>query len=483
MENKPGLQLKEQAEFIPFSASFEFLKKLSEKETFTITSPYPTINNTTCEVRISDEWVAEMSGASIEGGKGFQPADFQHDQYGFACPFVLSNGARLFSVPEGLSSFSWDIGKTGEVSGSFFELINVKGNNKNYLRLVFEVSDTNFRLTDAYDTQPFKSETAFYAGGLLKFEVANAAIRMVTCRENEKSYLFIDSLTQMRYFEFTEMVKAILVCNGICSGTLQRGKAIVLLSKVQDFSLIEDWSYIKYAKSKVGAPVVRPTDLGQLVSDIPKDLRAVSADVLGKISTLAFQKPEFFRALSIICESNDTAIEVRTATYCVAMETLRNFILDDDKDYERPIKSKNTASKIRDSLIRALDEYSQAEFNDFNSVRKKIDNINQYGNTEGFLKMFEVCNIKLAPIDIETLKKRNDFLHGRIPFTAVAAEENRELVMVLFRLHLLLSALILRMGGYIGYYANNLRWKYRELSDEPVFRTFSDARDLYFPPR
>lgn len=93
---------------------------------------------------------------------------------------------------------------------------------------------------------------------------------MVSLRENDKRYLLIDSLKQILYREFTEIVKAILISNGICSGTLQRSKAIVLFSKTPNFTQIDDWSYIKYAKSKIGGAVIRPNDLGQLVSGIPK---------------------------------------------------------------------------------------------------------------------------------------------------------------------------------------------------------------------
>ncbi|HEY0667929.1 MAG TPA: hypothetical protein VGD22_07125 [Sphingobacteriaceae bacterium] len=483
MEKKPGLQLREESVFIPIRASFDFLKQLSNNESYIIRSRYPTINNTTCQIKMSDEWVAEISEASIEGGKGFQPADFQHFQYGFGREFTLVNKSRVFSVPEGLSSFVFALGSTGEVSGSFFELINLRGNFENYLRLVFEISDTGFRLTDAYDTEPFKTETSFYGGGLLNFNVGNSKMRMFSLRENDKLYLVIDSLKLIRYAEFTEIVNAILISNGVCSGTFQRGKAVILFSTAADFTKIADWSYIKYAKSKLGGGVIRPMDLGQLISGVPRDRRAVPPMVLGNVATLALKKPEFSRALSIICESSDTAIEVRTATYCVAMETLRNYILGDEMEYNRPIKSRKTATQIRQSLIKTLEEFSAEEFNDISSVRKKIDNINQYGNTEGFLKMFEVYNMRLSENDIETLKKRNDFLHGRIPSVSGAVEENRELIMVLLRLHLLLSALIMRMGGYLGYYSNNVRWKYPELSDEPVFRAFNEDSDLYYPPR
>ncbi len=165
------------------------------------------------------------------------------------------------------------------------------------------------------------------------------------------------------------------------------------------------------------------------------------------------------------------------------MEALRNFVLGDDKDFERPIKNRDIASKIRKSLLKTLLEYPAEYFNDIDSIRKKLDNMNQYGNTEGFIKMFEIYNVKLSKEDIESLKKRNDFLHGRIPAVSGAIEENREFIIVLFRLHLLLSALIIKMGGYEGYFANNIRWKYRELSDEPVFRSFSESNDLYYPPR
>lgn len=483
MEKKSGLQLREESEFISIKPSFDFLKSLSNKEIYTIRSRYPTINNTTCQIKMSDELIAEMSEASIKGGEGYQPADFQHCQYGFGHEFMLVSKSRVFSVPEGLSSFVFALGSTGEISGSFFELINLRGNFDHYLRLVFEVSDTGFRLMDAYNTEPFKTEASFYGGGLLKFNLANSKMRMISLRESGKTYLVIDSLTLIRYSQFTKMVNALLVSNGVCSGTFQRGKALVLFSTSADFTKIVDWSYIKYAKSKSGGGVIRPMDLRQLNSDIPRDRRAVSGRVIGAIATLAFAKPEFSRALSIICESNDTAIEVRTATYCVALETLRNFILGDEMEYVRPIKSKTTAGQIRKSLLNALDLFSDDCFNDLNSVRTKIDNINQFGNTQGFLKMFEVYNMTLSEKDIETLKKRNDFLHGRIPSVLGAVEENRELIMVLFRLHLLLSALIMRMGGYDGYYSNNLRWKYVELSEEPVFRAFREDDDIYYPPR
>jgi hypothetical protein len=482
MDNE-GLRMMENAKRVYVNPTFTFIDNLRKQEQFFIKSPYPTINDSVCHIKFNDDWDFEFGDGQIKGGAGYQPADFQHDSYGYAMPFMLINHRQAFAVPDGLGSMVYAIGSTGKVTGTFIELLNREGYSPRLIRFVFQTDNPQLRLSDAYLSQGFKDERAFYASGLMDFMVNDHPIRLINCRREEKHYLFIDSLIPIIYADFFQIIRSFIVANALCSGILLRSKVLALFSEDEDFEKITHHSFVRFAKSKSGLTVLRPTDLGQLDQNIPQEHRRVNPEVLGKMISTALTNPEFFRALSIIGESSDTAIEVRTATYCVALETLRNFIINNDINYTKPIKTKETAKKIKIAFKQIINDLDPEEFNDLNSILKKIENINQYGNTEGFFRIFELHNINLSTVYLETIKKRNDFLHGRIPFEVVDDNENRELVIVLYRLHLLLSALILRMSGYQGYFANNIRWKYRDLADEPVFVSFSSLGELHYPPK
>lgn len=482
MENPLGSNLKENAEAIFLTPSFNFIKELRIAREFQISSPYPTINTTTCTIRLNENNDVEFIGSSIKSGPGYQPVDFQHDNYGFDLPFALIRDGKVYAVPAGLDLVQISFTPRAKIDGTFIEVTSSRALQNNYIRLILDLDGINSRLFRGYVTKEFKTEQYFVASGLMNLEVEGLKLRMIDCHYEAKRHLIIDCLIPTDLSTFKKVAEVLMVVNGVCWGAFIRGKSIVLFSSDSEFREIIDFSYIKYSNSKTGISVLKPTELGQLKEGIPKEHRAISVSVLNKICGLAINSQAFQRALTIIAESHETAIVTRAATYCVALEAIRNFILDDDTNsFTKPIKDRALSKEIRNSFRSIIEGYSEEEFNDRDSILKKIDNLNQFGNTEGFMKIFELHSITLDEVDKETLKKRNDFLHGRLPFSINTSDEDKELSLVLLRLHLLLCVLILKLGGFEGYFSNNIRWKFRELQHEPVFRGFGKLDDLFYP--
>ena len=83
--------------------------------------------------------------------------------------------------------------------------------------------------------------------------------------------------------------------------------------------------------------------------------------------------------------------------------------------------------------------------------------------------------MELTGNDEEALLKRNDFLHGRIPFEDEdESKKDQELRYITYKLHFLVSILILKYAGFEGFVKNNPRFSAltigNKLINEPFFR-------------
>ena len=115
-------------------------------------------------------------------------------------------------------------------------------------------------------------------------------------------------------------------------------------------------------------------------------------------------------------------------------------------------------------------------FNNRNVILNKIENINQLSNIDSILQSFKLLGIDLTDNDTFCIKRRNDFLHGKIPFENEMDQSMKitELRLIAFKLHFLICVLLLKMAGYNGYLMNfatflKLRLNYGEIK-EPPFR-------------
>ena len=123
------------------------------------------------------------------------------------------------------------------------------------------------------------------------------------------------------------------------------------------------------------------------------------------------------------------------------------------------------------ALKETLSSFPDSSFNDKNTLLKKIDNFNTIGNLDGLYKIFEDQGMQLNDHDRETIRHRNNFLHGRVPSDKkTSLSEEHYLTGITLKMHLLISALLLTGAGYNGHFLNYYKYRFPKASDEPVFR-------------
>lgn len=147
--------------------------------------------------------------------------------------------------------------------------------------------------------------------------------------------------------------------------------------------------------------------------------------------------------------------------YAIVLETLSDLIRGDDELKLAPIKDKPKAKSLRKQLLKVLgDECASLPVDDLAVLKSRIEQINQVTNGERLKAPFTKLGITVLERDIEVLKSRNDFLHGRIPNISKTVanpeeeEKNRDLYYASLRFYTLLSTLILKWIGFDNYVIN-----------------------------
>ena len=211
-----------------------------------------------------------------------------------------------------------------------------------------------------------------------------------------------------------------------------------------------------------------------------KMLKPVSLEQLSNLANKLYTSLEFAGALILMLESSVASLLFMPGGYAIALETLSDLIIGSDKLKLAPIKDKSKSKALRKVLLVVLEnECSTLPFEDLAVLKTRIEQINQMTNGERLKAPFTKLGIKLLDKDIEILKSRNDFLHGRIPDISKSNAElnidkkNRDLYYASMRFYTLLNMLVLKWIGFDNYIINyaKLREDYSQIKmKEPYYR-------------
>ncbi len=192
-----------------------------------------------------------------------------------------------------------------------------------------------------------------------------------------------------------------------------------------------------------------------------RELRELTKEEFSKLCEVAINNGNFLSILMQMLESSQASLLTRPGGYSIVLETLSDIIIGDKKEKLAPITSKPENKKFRKDLIAVLDKHSQKDcFKDIETLKLRINNINQVTNKERLRLPFKLLNIKLSEEDLKIITSRNDFLHGRVPDYRELGEErsindkDRDLHYAAVRLYTLLNKVILKYIGYDNYILN-----------------------------
>ena len=452
-----------------FKPTLDFLNRLENGQQVVVISPYPTINGLECQLRkVHRNFIFESP--SIKHGEGYEPVEYQSDQYGFGKPFELDNGEALMHIPNGLSEFRYNL---SDVDGKISYLESNYAREVTYCRVLMPLDkDDNYPLS-YIESVSYKVNGMFYAKGLFILERLKQPLVIYRVTISDKTYVVVDSKSLIHPEEFKASVDAVLLAFGLISGCLLSSERLVLQSRTADFSIINGFMFERLRPTIHGYHIVDPM-LHRHYYNLETRVffpRFIYEDLVSAILNCS----DFNRCVSLIVESSSYPVYIRASTYSVALETIKNIIVEDKKESIKPIKNPSDAKTIRENLNKVLDDIEDDRlFNDKSILYKRIVQINQLTNRDSLLMSFRLVGIDLSEEDIRCINYRNDFLHGRIPFTPSEDADDFEMTKAVFKLRLLVVSLLLKRVNYQGALLNYFSYiclrRYKSKPIEPLFK-------------
>lgn len=474
MKDEEWEEYKSQAEFINLNDTEKVLEFLTGGVESEIHSGYPTIHTLKCNIKDDGEELVYNSNGLLMPEGAPAPATYQKDGYGLGKKFYLKINDLPFLVPEGLSTVSFNFG-TDTIEGKFDKLQAVVEEAPCYLRSIHAmVPSHTAHAAGFFKTHPFRAKSSYRGAGMLKFKVNDVPYKLFDYELNGTRYFIFDAESKLLKKEFDRVISNLIIAYAFITGFYIRGRTFTFYSLKSDFTNINCFDYVKPdAGTKVGITVLAPRHIKDYKPNFADD-PYLEPEILSNLVERAMNNVGISRALEILAESLDYPESVRGAVYSVVLETLKDQILTKESEKFNPIKDKATTQLIREAFNKIINELPDDAFNDKASILKKITQINQVGNLDGFYKIFEDRRIILNEHDRETIKHRNNFLHGRLPEDSLKIQRKEYLPGVILKMHFLLSVLILADAGYDGYYFNNYRFRLKDDSTEPLYRKMNE---------
>lgn len=464
--------LKSDAIEINLDETFKFLKDFAKSKTGIIESEIPTINGLNITFHKGPRGVIFETPPILYT---VTPVKYQSINYGFTKSFnIIYNNQKLI-VKDGIGKLKIKMGEGFSATGTLYELETSTFRNEGYFRAIFPIDGFTKIPLKYFLGQPFKIGESYRVAGLIQIEVNQKSLRIFDYEKEKQRFLFIDSKTKTSYEEFEKIIESVIYSFAFISGSLIRDEIMIIKSNTNLFGNIEDYQFRKVEDSiRSSLELVNPQEHRDYHNLKSKEYFPIP--IFSNIVSECLNKSSFLRSIRIITQSRSQPIEIQIAATFVAMETVKELIIKKNIEEIRPFKNTLIASKLVSELKNIVSEIDEDEFNDKNSVIRKIENINSLGNNDSFKIAFKIVGLDLSRNDLKCISMRNRFLHGNSPHDNESEETRvKELTKIKLDAHLLTCALILKYSGYEGVIKNMRKYldlinERNEISDD-LFRT------------
>ncbi len=435
--------------------TFDYIKNIELPKIFESNSNNPPIDEIQLTIEKGDRCFKFETEIKIVKGM----AKYQSIAYGFNEEFSLKNSIRTWQVPKGTPDVHITLGgnSSGMRTSGEISLIeeNYRKLQSTYFRVVLpkpkQRDDVdNFLLGECYNYENTVSR------GFTSFSCNNNLFHLFTYYNEERPSLIIDSMSLINSFELETSIDAILFSLGLISGSVAGEEMFILQSDSNEFTNISGFRFTWLKDTiETGMKIVDP-DLFSQLQKLDRVTGHITPETFSRLTTNAVRDVRFMRAIKIISYANTYPLEIQASSYSVALETVKNILLEENRETTNPFKNKKNAQETIKKLKALIDEMDDEEFNNKTVVLKKLDQLNQMTNRDGFTLAFDLLNFKLTESDRWALDRRNDFLHGRIPFEEESNEiQTIELRALTYKLHFLVVGLLLKHSGFTGMVRNN----------------------------
>lgn len=448
-----------------------FLKQLYSSQRFTIKSNYPTINSIFLDLEKGDRCFTFKAGQILPFGPTVK---YQNKGYGFEDSFELLNEINSLCVPKGVKTLQISFVGEYPIQGEIAEISSCKLEKSSFYRAIIPLAQFNKKPYEHIESKAFKSGSWIRRAGFIELAINGYAINFLDCKVNDKESLIIECLTLIDFQTFEKIVVGIIYSFGLISGSLIRNEVIFLQYSDNTLENVLGFSFRRIENSLNGITSIDPRIFAQASGSKKIGVHYLPPIIFQTLVENCIKDPRFLRAVKMITESAAFPLEIRASTYSVALETLKNIIIEENELKINPFKNKRKATETIKELKKIVELMEDQEFNNKKSVINKLDQLNQVGNKEGFLLSFKLLSIPLSPDDERCLVERNNFLHGKIPFENEMPIKNYEIQHIVYKLHMLLCALVLKYSGYKGFILNNIKlidlMYFKKNINEPLLR-------------
>jgi len=340
-----------------------------------------------------------------------------------------------------------------------------------YYRLVFPLKE-KFDFHYQVDQVAYTSDLLEWSRSATKAVIdGNEFIAYTFTNKNRDEHFFaIESEIKMNYDTFSDKAFSLKNALGYLTGYLVGDGGYFFAYIKKEMKEISKYYYCSFRdtiKSSYSPIHTNPYSLLHDKNTIAERLykkrilRTVNFDELSDLTNKLYRSLELTAAIILLLESSVASLLFMPGGYAIVMEALSDIIVGNEKLKLSPIKDKPKARLLREQLLKVLDnECTNLPPNDLAVLKTRIEQINQVTNGERLKAPFTKLGITLLEGDMEILRSRNDFLHGRIPDISKTVanpgeeEKNRDLYYASQRFYTLLSILILKWIGFDNYVIN-----------------------------
>ena len=490
-------------------ASFKALNKFAVDSKYTVRLTSLPVNSEKKANPIAKTTVCDISIKKSNSQLGFEfnaiPRNYMDvggikypESYGLDNELILTSisSRKKYKIEKNsIKDFSITYSKKKQnLSGKFF---NLKSNNfseetKSFWRLIVPVSQVaesditipagvvdhkrNHMVFDhrAWDLQNtlIGIRLPTTAGMFVKVTVKKHDFDFFMMTETNPKALIIDSNQKLTYHEFRDIGSTIRTAFGFLTGKCYRDEAYYVSSLRTDFQKVDSISYEVETPTIISSREIVNhssffedfrTQKKEFQEENRKYHRLMPEETFSKLCEEMLNEETFHRTIEMILSATSSKSPItQGALYSVAIETMTNIIKEENPKSVKVITNTSLTKKLKKELIEIItsqkNELTKGSIKDgFDILISKINQINDAPNSKKLTIPFDLYKIDLDTEDIEAIKNRNKYLHGKAPLDT---KEEFELELIALRLHFLIGCLILKYIGYEGHVMNLPVWHY-----------------------
>ncbi len=395
--------------------------------------------------------------------------------------FSFLHNNRSYTIPNEMSRIvkhhdnAWDGGSNDfsiDVDAYTIYSSKIDANRKYYFRYFVPI-DKRISFED-YDHYGFLCQGK-QAGSLIKIIFPENEIHLYQFEYKKEFYLAIESTKQCYLTDIESIAYASLLTLGFFSGTLHLQEAYIVASKSSGYNSPTGLYYKSLRESISGQYSIFTTNSYSVLIPIARKMKAKNAenrmmkiihdkwscriarvkeDVFSKMTNIFYKSEPIARAALISLTASKLGLELQSAVYCVAFETICDFINKSFGLQAPHVINETEWQTILPSLLDVLNSSSLSK-EAMSFARNKINNLNQPTNKDKLTLSFNAVGYSLSNEEIKAINDRNLFLHGHLNVKS-GEKEIDKLFYTSLMFHRLCCTLILKMSGFNGHIVNNI---------------------------